>query len=141
MTASTLHLVMALLTPAEIVRRIGYAETRMDHKAVGDGGNSRGAYQMGRAAWRDVTARRYITGGIIASSWKDWAHNSTISTRYALDYYAILSARFRRAKKRLPNLAESYALWNLGFEGFKRLGFNLSRVPATTKAGIARMRR
>lgn len=141
MTASTLHLVMALLTPAEIVRRIGYAETRMDHKAIGDGGNSRGAYQMGEAAWTDVNQRRYITGRKAFMDWKECAHIPAWAEVYATSYYHILCARFRRATKRLPNLAETYALWNLGFEGFRRIGFNLSRVPATTKAGIARMRR
>jgi len=39
-----------------LVNAVGQVESGMLHRAIGDGGASRGAWQITRAAWQDVRA-------------------------------------------------------------------------------------
>ena len=49
-------MLMAILTFPEISIAIGTVESRMDHKAVGDQGRSRGAFQVQSRIWGKVPA-------------------------------------------------------------------------------------
>jgi hypothetical protein len=53
-------------------------------------------------------------------------------------YLGIIQQRLRMALHREARPSELYAVWRLGFDGFMRRGFNLSRCPASVRDGARR---
>lgn len=120
-----------------VLAAIAQVETGADHDAVGDGGRSRGAWQMSEAAWMDVTRRR-TKYGLAVYPWSA-AHRHNPSVIYATDHLITLNDRLSSALKREPTPQELYAAWNLGYTGFKRRKFLLSRCPAATRNAAERV--
>jgi len=116
----------------DILDILGLIESGNDRRAVGDGGRSRGPYQMSRAAWSDVTRHRRAHR-LPVYSWRDGAHDPARSRVYAATYLDLLRRRLTSALGHPPADVELYAAYNLGFEGFRRRGFSLSRCPRSTR--------
>lgn len=81
---------------------------------------------------------------ILPSTWKQYADKGMrYDTRHHADEVAsrILCAQrtaFFTVARRQPARAEVYAMWNLGFAGFKRRGFDLARCPHVTQDAAMR---
>jgi hypothetical protein len=97
----------------------------------GDGGRSLGDFQMGRAAWADVNARRRVRGETVYD-YNRHVLNPEINRLYAAEYLAILRGQLKRHLRREPTPGELYAAYNMGFRQFSRCGFDLRRVNQTT---------
>lgn len=109
-------------------------ESGNERHAVGDGGRSRGAYQLSRSAWADVSRVRRAQS-LTVYSWRDGAHDPIRSRLYAVTYLDLLRQRLSSALGHPPTDADVYAAYNLGFDGFRRRGFSLSRCPSRTREG------
>lgn len=81
---------------------------------------------------------------IMPATWKQYADKGMrYDTRHHADEVAsrILThqrAQFLGIARRQPARAEVYAMWNLGFAGFKRRGFDLARCPLVTQDAAMR---
>lgn len=107
------------------ILRIAMLESKGDHKAIGDNGKAFGAWQMHEAAWKEadrVLPRKY------QSTIKAGYTNPNISIQHAAAYVAILNARFNKASGRNANWMDTYVMWRIGFNGYKKLHFAQTNV-------------
>lgn len=120
----------------EVVHAIGEVESRMLHSSIGDGGASRGAWQICRAAWSDVSKDRK-SKRLTVYPWKEGAHNPSVAFAYAKDLLAILNRRLSHDLGRPPTVKELYAAYNLGLDGFEARKFRLDNCPEVTRSGAS----
>lgn len=112
----------------------------------GDQGAALSPFQIHRAAWDDVKKRFgdpaqdiYLNIGErfedIATTHRDLR---MFARNCATGYSFLLEERLKRAgQSATPQ--NIYACWNLGFQKFRRRGFDLSRCPASTVANARRV--
>lgn len=101
----------------------------------GDGGRSNGSFQLSRAAVKDVQQR---TGW--QHTYKTVTASRAISRQYAGEFLRLQSARFTRATKRKPTVGDLYALYNCGYESYRRKGFDQQNLPTITKRAIKKLK-
>jgi hypothetical protein len=139
MKKAPLLLLLPLLLPlcaSPQIAAISRIESGGDHAAIGAAGE-RGAWQMSRLAWTHVNELR-AARGVKVHPWTA-AHTPAVARAYVTEYLAWLQGRFTDANGRPPTAGETYALWNLGYAGFQKRGFDLNRCPAITRRGAERM--
>lgn len=98
--------------------------------AVGDSGAARGLGQFHRAAWLDCSKVRAARG--LPTYPYSQAFNPIAARAYLATWLAYLGDRFARATGRRPTTADLYAMHNLGFSGYAKRGFDISRCPGIT---------
>jgi hypothetical protein len=109
---------------SQLLDRIAMIESGNNPAAVGDVGRATGAWQMHAAARAD--ARRL--------------HGRAGTDRELAGALLVdIQKRLTVALGRTPTDGECYAVWNLGFSGFKRRGFDVAKCPAITRKAIARL--
>lgn len=96
-------------------------------KAVGAAGE-RTAWQIKPATWRAYTK----PGEKLRMT------SRTDAFVIAARIYTHNEVRFVTVHGRRPAAWEVYAMWNLGWDGFKRRGFNLARCPRVTRDAALR---
>lgn len=101
----------------KVVDKIAMIESGNNHKAVGDRGLARGAWQMHEAAWIDADAKLRC-----GYEWEVYAHDSHIGRMYATMYATIVVWGLEAKLKREPRPEEVYAAWRLGVSGFFKHG-------------------
>ena len=106
---------------------IAMIESGDDMKAVGAAGE-RTAWQIMPSTWRAYTK----PGEKLRMTSRTDAF--VIATRI----YTHNEVRFVTAHGRRPAAWEVYAMWNLGWDGFKRRGFDLARCPRVTRDAAMR---
>ena len=124
------------ITWETLIEAIGQCESHMNHAAVGAAGE-RGAWQMSLVAWVDTNEYRQEF-----DKWEyphSHAHKPAIGREYASMFAELTHDRLCDRLGRAPTVQELWAAWNLGVRGFQRIGYDLARVPDTTKRGIARL--
>lgn len=121
-----------------LVNAIGWVESGMDHRAIGDGGASRGAWQITRAAWQDVDRLRRSVGER-TQPWKTGAHNPVHAHEIASNFLSLLNSRLSTKLGRPPTVQELYAAYNLGLDGFRRRRYLLERCPEVTRNGAIKV--
>lgn len=112
-----------------ILDGIALVESGNNHRAIGDGGKARGAFQFHRAAWAESTRLPYS------------AASTDAARAVAYCYLTNLHSRLVTATGTNPTVEQLYAAWNLGFAGFRRRDFLLSKCPAVTQRAAAKLRR
>jgi hypothetical protein len=122
---------------ARLLDAICTVESMGGKELRGDAGRARGHYHMHQGAWADVSAARRRHG---LTTW-DYSHadSPVIGRAYARDYLTLLTGQFQRATGRAPTAAESYALYNCGYAGFREAGFQLRRLNPKTRAAAQRV--
>jgi hypothetical protein len=120
---------------ADFLTTLAQVESGNRPAAIGQHGE-RGAYQLTAAAWWDVTSERRRAGLRVYSF--SAAHDPRISRIYAVEYLRLLTTDFTASQGRNPTSAELYALWNLGYRGFRARGFSLKQTPASTQRAAAK---
>jgi pimeloyl-CoA synthetase len=125
--AFTASLIIASLANAQEhnINALAVIESGGNMKAVGAKGE--------RTAWQimDKTWNCYVQKGERRSSTKD-AFN-VASRIYAHNYI-----RYVQATSNRPTHTDVYAMWNLGFVGYKKRGFLIERCPRITIKAAAR---
>ena len=120
----------ASITPSflEAIRQVESSGGKFLH---GDGGRSLGEFQIGKAAWADVSEWRRKQG-LKTYPYHPHVFKPDISRKYAKDYLSILQRSLKSKLDRPPTYSELYAAYNMGFTQFARCGFDLDRVNRTT---------
>lgn len=109
---------------AALTTAIAKVESNMNPRAVGKLGE-RGLFQFRKRTWQATTNLPF-----------DYAFDPVISQGVALEHLNTLSEKFNKATKHMPAIHDLYAMWNVGFYGYKKRGFHVERCPATTRRKI-----
>lgn len=123
---------------ADLISAIASAESRGKADAVHAervGGPSMGILQIQEGTWNDACKRLGVSW-----SWRALSKSPEHSRVIGRSHIAWLESRFLSATGRMPTDDEVYAMWNMGYKAFRRIGFSIKRVPAVTKRGLERMR-
>lgn len=107
--------------------------------AIGDNGAARGLAQFHSAAWADCSQVRAARG--LPTYPYSQAFNPIAARAYLATWLAYLADRFARATGRQATTADLYAMHNLGFSGYAKRGFDISRCPGITKRKTASLTR
>jgi hypothetical protein len=107
--------------------------------ALGDCGAARGLAQFHWAAWADCSKVRASRG--LPTYPYSQAFNPIAARAYLTTWLAYLGERFARATGRQATTADLYAMHNLGFAGYAKRGFDISRCPSITKRKTASLTR
>lgn len=140
------HILVLLLTAAaahatvvtdKFLERVAYVESNNNARAVGDKGKAVGAFQFWAVGWEHASQLRKAKGLPVYPYYA--AVDTAKATEYARTYLQYLEASLTKSLGREPTAGEVYAAWNCGLGRFRQLGFDLSRVPATTKKAISKL--
>lgn len=144
LTAAGCFAFMAVAQAVEIngklINAVAMVESNNNHRAVGDQGKANGAFQMWKAAWQDCS-KWLKRNGFKTTTYEKGVNDPTISHQYCKIYLSILNSQLRRSIGREPSAAELYAAYNLGFTGFKRRGFDISKTPSITQRAAVKLNR
>jgi hypothetical protein len=95
--------------------------------AVGDGTRAKGRFQFHKEAWADCTKVRKAAG--LKTYPYSKATDAKVAREYATTWLSYLQHRLTKDIGRPANAGETWLAWNLGYEGFRRYGFQLAMVP------------
>ena len=95
--------------------------------AVGDGSKARGRFQFHKEAWADCSKIRKEMGLAVYPYSK--ASHPVIAQAYATTWLTALRERITAEIGRPAMAHEVWLAFNLGFNGFKRLSFQVHFVP------------
>ena len=144
LTAAGCFAFMAMAQAVEIngklIHAVAMVESNNNHRAVGDQGKANGAFQMWKPAWQDCS-KWLKRNGFKTTTYEKGVNDPTISHQYCKVYLSILNSQLRRSIGREPSAAELYAAYNLGFTGFKRRGFDISKTPSITQRAAVKLNR
>lgn len=93
----------------------------------GDRGRARGPHQFHSASWRDVSAERRKRGQEVHPYSHAW--DPAVSACYARTWMLMLATRLAKDTGRWPRPAEVFLAHNMGYEGFRRIGFQICHAP------------
>jgi len=131
LTLSLLLACSCLGVDSQWLATLAEVESSGNPQAVGDGGKARGLYQMHLATWMDVNVMWEDKGYGLYDF--DAAWNPKIATAYAKAWADALESRLERSLGRPAKASEVWCAWNLGFQRFKQLGFDISKTPKATQ--------
>ena len=144
LTAAGCFAFMAVAQAVEIngklIHAVAMVESNNTHRAVGDQGKANGAFQMWKPAWQDCS-KWLKKNGFKTTPYEKGVNDPTISHQYCKVYLSILNSQLRRSIGREPSAAELYAAYNLGYTGFKRRGFDISKTPSITQRAAVKLNR
>jgi hypothetical protein len=121
-----------------LVRAVSIVESGNNPEAVGDSGRAVGPFQFWEIAWRDVSENYREPRGLAVWPYSK-ASNLGASKVYAVNFFDLQRIRFIKSAGREPSVRDLYALFNLGFEGYRRRGFNLERCPKITQRAAVKV--
>ena len=105
-------------------------ESSGNPSARGDKGAGLGLAQFHYPAWQDTSTWRAKQGLPVFPYHK--ALDGAVARDYLHSWLSINAARFKAATGRVATLVDLYAIHNLGFNGYKKRGFDIERCPAIT---------
>ena len=117
---------LCLSARADLLDRIAWVETRHDNRAVGRHGE-RGAWQLSKAAWSDVSRERRRVGLKVYPF--GYAFREDVAREYAAGYVALLRARIGVD---CSDAAVCIA-WNRGVRRARESGFRRDEQPRATR--------
>ncbi len=125
----------------EFVNKVGIIESNLKTDAVGDDGESLGAFQIGRRAWADAVAYSNLTSGpheyTLPSDWKGHAHDFEMSQRAATLILKMHEERMLKNRVK-PTEFKLYMAYNMGFHGAAQHGFDINQTWGFRKAILTR---
>jgi hypothetical protein len=101
-----------------VFKALSMIETGCRDHVVGRAGE-RGRYQITADVWKAYSS---------TMSFKHYAKDSSISTRVAGEYLHHLLIQYEKATGKHATYHEVYVMWNMGFDGYRRHGFDLTKV-------------
>lgn len=125
----------------DLVHKVGIIESNLNTKAVGDDGESLGAFQIGRKAWSDAVAYSRMVAGshdyTLPEAWKDWAHDYEMSHRAATFILRMHEERMLKNKVK-PTPFKLYMAYNMGYVGAAQHGFDIRQTWGMRRAILVR---
>jgi hypothetical protein len=125
----------------EFVHKIGIIESNLNPDAVGDDGDSLGAFQIRRGAWADAVAYSRITSGPheynLPEDWKGYAKNFEMAQRAATLILRMHEERMLKNRIK-PTEFKLYMAYNMGFYGASQHGFDINQTWGFRKAILTR---
>lgn len=125
----------------DLVHKVGIIESNLNTKAVGDDGDSLGAFQISRRCWADAVAYSRIIAGphdpTLPDSWKDWAHDYDVSHRAATLILQMHEERMLKNKVK-PTPFKLYMAYNMGYLGAAQHGFDINQTWGMRRAILVR---
>lgn len=125
----------------DFVNKVGIIESNLKPDAVGDDGESLGAFQISRRAWADAVAYSAITCGPheynLPTDWKGHAHDFEMSHRAATLILKMHEERMIRNRVK-PTEFKLYMAYNMGYHGAAQHGFNINETWGFRKAILTR---
>jgi hypothetical protein len=125
----------------EFVNKVGIIESNLNTDAVGDNGESLGAFQIGRKAWADAVAYSSLIcephDYCLPADWKGHAKDFEMSQRAAM---LILKMHEERMIKNhiKPTHLKLYMAYNMGYHGAARHNFDINDTWGIRKAILTR---
>lgn len=125
----------------DLVHRVAVIESNVNPDAVGDNGDSLGAFQIGREAWADAVAYSRINHGphdyILPADWKGHAKDYEMSHRAAT--FILKMHEERMLKNRIkPTPFKLYMAYNMGYHGASQHGFDIKQTWGLRRAILLR---
>lgn len=125
----------------DLVHKVGIIESNLKTDAVGDDGESLGAFQISRRAWADAVAYSAITSGPheynLPADWKGYAHDYEMSHRAVT--LILKMHEERMIKNRIkPTPFKLYMAYNMGFQGASQHGFDINQTWGFRRAILTR---
>ena len=139
-TLATLQGLNAVEINGKLIHAVGFVESNNNLNAIGDSGAANGSFQMHRPAWSDCSAW-VKSQGFKATPYDQGVNNPAVSHYYCKIYLSLLHRQLARALDREITAGDLYAAYNLGFTGYKRRGFDLSKCPTITQRAVAKLNR
>ena len=139
-TLATLQGLNAVEINGKLIHAVGFVESNNNPNAIGDSGAANGSFQMHRPAWSDCSAW-LKSQGFKATPYDQGVNNPAVSHYYCKIYLSLLHRQLARALNREISAGDLYAAYNLGFAGYKRRGFDLSKCPSITQRAVAKLNR
>jgi len=139
-TLTPFHGLNAVEINGKLIHAVGFVESNNNPNAIGDSGAANGSFQMHRPAWADCSAW-LKSQGFKATPYDQGVNDPTVSHYYAKIYLSLLHRQLVRALDREISAGDLYAAYNLGFTGYKRRGFDLSKCPSITQRAVAKLNR
>jgi hypothetical protein len=132
MTTILATIAIATATPVpgcwvDAVQQVETGGQRNPDAAVGDGRRAKGRFQFHKEAWADCTKLRKAAG--LPTHPYSKATDPVVAREYATTWLTYLRERLRKDIGRTPFLGEVWLAWNLGYQGFADIGFQLSLAP------------
>lgn len=125
----------------DLVHKVAIIESNVNEDAVGDNGQSRGAFQIGEAAWADAVAYSRVTSGpheyLLPSDWKTYSHDYATSHQAATLILRMLEERMIRNKIK-PTPMNLYMAYNMGFNHASQYKFNINATYGKRRAILLR---
>lgn len=125
----------------EFVHKVGIIESNLKTDAVGDGGESLGAFQIGRRAWADAVAYSTITSHpneyALSTDWKNCAHDFEMSQRAATMILRMHEERMLKNRIK-PTEFKLYMAYNMGYWGAAQHKFDINQTWGFRKAVLTR---
>lgn len=120
-----------LAVDTHFLNTLAQVESSGNPKAIGDSGKAAGLFQFHKGTWEDTSKLRKASG----TSVYDYQHafDPMAARIYAQTWCNSLERRLERAIGHAPSNAQIWCAWNMGYNGFKRINFNVSRAPKTTQ--------
>ena len=142
------HAILASQVTPQFLDAIRQVESGGNRYAIGDGGKSRGPYQIKREAWDYVSDLRKRVGAF-SVAYDSYVFNESVSRVYAETLCRILETRLCTAilgDTPHPNpysagvtKEQIYAAYCVGFARFKKAGFDIKKLPASAQKRIKRI--
>lgn len=125
----------------ELVHKVAVIESNVNPDAVGDNGESLGAFQIGRKAWADAVAYSKVVCGnhdyAIPEDWKGWAKDYEMSHRAATFILQMHEDRMRRNGIK-PTPFKLYMAYNMGYNAASQLKFDIKQTWGFRKGILTR---
>ena len=125
----------------DFVNKVAIIESNLKTDAVGDDGESLGAFQISRRAWGDAVAYSRINAGphdyTLPEDWKGWAHDFEMSHRAATLVLKMHEERMIKNKIK-PTHFKLYMAYNMGYIGAAQHGFDIKQTWGFRKAILTR---
>lgn len=121
-----------------LVDSIAMVESGGNHRAVGDHGRARGAWQLWSVAWIDAN-RQLKKEGLPTYPYGDY-QNPRASRQVAIAYLRLCRERLLAAGVSDPSPEQYYLCFSMGFSAFKDAGFDPARCPAKKVDAADRVR-
>lgn len=125
----------------DFVNKVAIIESNLKTDAVGDGGESLGAFQISRRAWGDAVAYSRINAGphdyALPEDWKGWAHDFEMSSCAAKFILKMYEERMIKNKIK-PTHFKLYMAYNMGYVGASQHGFDIKQTWGLRRAILTR---
>jgi hypothetical protein len=125
----------------EFVHKVGIIESNLKPDAVGDDGESLGAFQISRKGWADAVAYSRITSGPheynLPEDWKGYAKDFEMAQRAATLILRMHEERMLKNRIK-PTEFKLYMAYNMGFYGASQHGFDINQTWGLRKAILTR---